>query len=118
MAVPHTIKGNLTVLRDNVLVEKLESGGRTSKGGIMILDDNMKTNGIRSRWAKVYAVGPLVTEIKPGQWVRIEHGRWTPGFKHEDETGEVRTLNRIDWPEKVDLVCDEFPNDVVPAEYM
>lgn len=117
MAVPHTIKGNLTVLRNNVLVEKLESGSRTSKGGIVILDDNMKDTGIRSRWAKVYAVGPEVTEITPGQWVRIEHGRWTPGFVHEDSSGETRILNRIDWPEKVDLVCDSFPGDMIPVDY-
>lgn len=117
MGVQSTIKGKLRVLKNKVLVERLEAGESKSKGGIVIMNDNMKESGIRSRWAKVYAVGPEVTEIQPGQWIRIEHGRWTFGFKHEDENGVERMLHQVDWPDKVDLVCDEFPGDIVPVDF-
>lgn len=116
MAAPSKVVGKLRVLGNKVLVERLESGERMSKGGIVITNDDMKDHGIRSRWGKVYAVGPDVTEIKPGEWIRIEHGRWTFGFNHEDEHGVSRKLHQVDWPDKVDLVCSEFPEDLVPAD--
>jgi co-chaperonin GroES (HSP10) len=110
-----TIKGDLKPLRNIVFVSELESGARTSKGGIFILDDNMKDTGIRSRWAQVYAVGPEVTEIKPGDWVYVKHGRWTFGIDHEPTPGNITKIWRIEYPDAVDLASDTCPLDEVPT---
>ena len=35
--------------------------------------------GIRPRWARVYAVGPEQKDVSEGEWILLEHGRWTVG---------------------------------------
>ena len=109
-----TIKGKLIPLRDIVFVKNLESGARKTAAGIFILDDNMKDTGIRSRWAEVYAVGPEVTEIKVGEWVLVNHGRWTFGMDHEDPEGNVTKIWRVEYPDGVTLASPEFPLDIKP----
>jgi hypothetical protein len=84
-------------------------GARTTTTGIHLLGDDMRTAGIRPRWAQVYAVGPEQQDIKIGQWVLVTHGRWTRGVTIEDATGEL-TIRRIDH-EDVLLVTDTAPND-------
>ena len=82
--------------------------GRQLSSGIILLGDDGKTDGIRPRWARVYAVGPDQTEVKPGQWVLIEHGRWTRGIEVEIDD-ETLTLRRVD-PDCIIFVSDEEPN--------
>jgi hypothetical protein len=53
----------------------------------------------------VYAVGPEQKEIQVGQWVCVEHGRWTRGVKIEDLTGE-HTIRRVD-NDAIMMVSDE-----------
>lgn len=108
-----TIKGNLVPLRNVVFVTDLESGQRLTAGGIVLPDDNMKHNGIRARWAKVYLVGPEVTDIKPGEWILIKHGRWTYGMDVETPEGIVKVW-RVEYPDSVELVSEEFPLDIKP----
>ena len=91
-----------------VLVTDLERGSRMI-GGIIIPDDNGKSEGIRPRWARVYSVGEGVTEISPGQWILIENGRWTRMLKVEDELGEEIQLWGVEWPQSALLVSDEDP---------
>lgn len=110
----NTIKGTLVPLRNMVFVKNLESGARKSAGGIFILADEMKDVGIRSRWGQVHLVGPEVTDIKPGEWILIKHGRWTFNIEIEDSQGEVTKMWRVDYPEGVDLVSDVFPSELTP----
>lgn len=70
---------SLRPLRSNVIVTNLERGERLSAGGIIIVDDDGKDHGIRPRWAQVYAVGPEQKDVKVGEWILIQHGRWTRG---------------------------------------
>jgi co-chaperonin GroES (HSP10) len=97
-------------LRDQVFVADLESGMTITHGGLIIPDDNRTNRGIRNRWARVYAVGPDVEDIQVGEWVLIEHGRWTNGIDFE-ENGKAMKLWRIDWPDAVILAGDENPSD-------
>lgn len=60
-----------------IFVTELEEGMRLTRGGIIMVDDNMKEHGIKPRWAKVWKVGADVDEVSPGEWVLVEHGRWT-----------------------------------------
>ena len=104
----------LQALSDSVLVEDMTFDERLSNGGIVLLNDNGKSSGIRPRWGRVYAVGPEQTTIKVGTWICVEHGRWTRGIEIEDETGK-QTLRRVD-PKDVMMESDEEPQDVTFSE--
>lgn len=95
-------------LKDKVLVTNIESGGKLTRNGIIIPDDEGKERGIRPRWAEVYAVGDNVKDITPGQWILISHGRWSRGVDIDTETGKI-TLRQVDYPEAVMLIADENP---------
>ena len=69
----------LRPLRDNVVLTNLERGERKSAGGIVILDDDGKESGIRARWGQVFAVGLEQKDVKVGDWVLMQHGRWSVG---------------------------------------
>ena len=73
------MKERLRPLRDNIILTNLERGERLSTNGIIIPNDDGKDSGIRARWAQVYAVGPEQKDVKVGQWVLMQHGRWTRG---------------------------------------
>jgi co-chaperonin GroES (HSP10) len=99
----------LRPLKDSVIVSDMVFDVRISTGGIIIPNDNGKSTGIRPRWGQVYAVGPDQQDVSPGQWVCVEHGRWTRGIDVEDESGKV-TLRRVD-PKDIMMISDEQPND-------
>ena len=69
-----------TLLDDKILAYETEFGARKTKAGIFLKDDEMTVAGARPRWAKVLAVGPKVTDIRAGQYILVEHARWTRGF--------------------------------------
>lgn len=99
----------IRALRNHVLVSDMNFGARTTSAGLHLLSDDMRTAGIRPRWAQVYAIGPEQIDIAVGQWVLVTHGRWTRGVTIEDSTGE-QTLRRID-PNDVLLLSDTMPGD-------
>jgi len=99
----------LRPLKDSVIVSDMVFDVRISTGGIIIPNDNGKSTGIRPRWGQIYAVGPDQQDVRPGQWVCVEHGRWTRGIDVEDESGKI-TLRRVD-PKDIMMVSDEQPDD-------
>ena len=102
-------KNQIHPLNDSVIVADMIFDERFTTGGIVLLNDNGKSTGIRPRWGQVYAVGPEQHEVTVGQWVCVAHGRWTRGIEVEDETGK-QTLRRVD-PKDIMLVSDEQPQD-------
>lgn len=108
---PHQIsKDQLKPLNEHVIVSDMEFSERISTGGIVLLNDNGKSSGIRPRWGRVYAVGPNQHDVCVGEWICVEHGRWTRGIEIEDETGR-HTLRRVD-PKDIMMTADELPNDM------
>lgn len=108
------IKG-IMPLHDHVIVSEMNFSGRTLSSGVILLGDDGTSNGIRPRWAKVYAVGPEQKQVSPGQWVLVEHGRWSRGVEVEiNDT--IMTLRRVD-PECMMFVSDEEPtaDDTISA---
>jgi co-chaperonin GroES (HSP10) len=97
----------LSPLRDYIIVTEMSFEQRTLNSGIILLGDDGKTDGIRPRWAKVYAVGPEQKDITPGQWVLVEHGRWTRGSL-VDIQGEEHVIRRID-SKAILLISDDEP---------
>lgn len=83
-------------LKNAVLVKNMEIGERVKKG-IIILNDNGKNTGIRSRWAQVYAIGEEAqVDLEVGDWIRIEHGRWTRQFICDDNEGNKVGIQMVD----------------------
>lgn len=111
----HQIERNkLKPLNDSVIVADMVFDQRITTGGIVLLNDNGKGTGIRPRWAHVYAVGPDQLDVKVGDWILVEHGRWTRGIDIEDETGK-HTLRRVD-PKDIMLQSKEPMQDETWSE--
>jgi len=107
------IKGNIVPLRDNILVSDMAFEMQKTASGLFIPSDNGKTSGIHPRWGKVWAIGPEQTDVKVGEWVCVEHGRWTRTV--EVEEGEnVLELRMID-NDAILMIADEPPSDVIRA---
>lgn len=109
---------SIKILKDHILVTDMEFDGVKLASGIQLLSDNGKSEGIRARWAKVYAIGDEQKEIKVGQWVMVEHGRWTRGINLNID-GEKFVARMID-PAAIIFVsdsenrpdCEEIPQTV------
>jgi len=95
-------------LGKTVIVSDMNFRERFLSSGIILLNDDGKSSGIRPRWAEVYAVGPEQQDVQPGQWICVAHGRWTRGVKIEDEAG-IHTVRKIDTNDIL-LVSDEPVN--------
>jgi hypothetical protein len=107
---PHQIKqSELKALKKDVLVTDMSFDQRITQSGLILLNDNGTSLGIRPRWGQVYAVGPQQTDVQVGQWICVAHGRWTRGLEIEDETGE-RTVRKID-PNDILLISETQPQD-------
>lgn len=110
MATLKTYKINsLQPLHNHILVKDMEFGERKLGSGIIIPNDDGTANGIRPRWAEVYAIGPKQIEVSVGQYVLVSHGRWTRGVKLDTTVGEV-TVRRID-NNDILLVSDDIQAD-------
>jgi len=104
------ITGKLTPIRKNILVTDMNFDARVSAGGIVLPSDDGKSEGIRHRWGRVWAVGPEQTDIKIGEWILLEHGRWTRGVIVVEEDGTEITVRMADL-KGILLVTDEEPGD-------
>lgn len=105
----NVVKGKLKPLRDNVLVTDMNFEEQTTASGIIIQSDDGKSHGVKSRWARVWAVGPEQQDVKVGEWIYIDHGRWTRGVKVEDNGQEI-VIRRVE-TSSILLQADERPSD-------
>ena len=91
------IKGEVRAIRGDVLVTDMYFGETTTAGGIIIQSDDAKAHGVKPRWAKVYAKGSENNDpYEVGDWVLIEHGRWTRKIEIENEQGEKIDLQKVE----------------------
>ena len=100
----------ITPTKNNVLVKDMKFGERQTLGGIIIIDDDKKGQGIRPRWAEVVAIGPKQEDVKPGEYILVAHGRWTRGLDMTDENGETTTVRIVD-PKDILMSSDELPKE-------
>jgi co-chaperonin GroES (HSP10) len=99
----------IRALHDDVLVQDMDFGEQTTAGGIIVKSDDGKVHGIKPRWGQVYKVGPDQTDVHPGQWILIEHGRWTRKIKIDDGEGP-KEIQKVE-VKSILAVADEKPND-------
>lgn len=106
----------IKALKNKVLVTELERGSRIING-IIIPDDNGKSEGIRPRWGKVYSVGDNISDIKEGNWILIENGRWTRMLVVKNDDGTETKVWGVEWPNSVMLVSDEEPTTEIFSKW-
>jgi co-chaperonin GroES (HSP10) len=109
------VKGKLRPIRDHVLISDMEFDELKTESGIVIPSQDGKDTGIRPRWGKVYAIGPEQQDVKVGQWIYVEHGRWTRGIKIQDDSGDELIIRRVD-NNNILLQSDEKPKDIYIAK--
>jgi co-chaperonin GroES (HSP10) len=105
------ITGTLTPLKDKVFVTDINFDEEVTSGGIVLKSDNGKGEGVKPRWGRVWAIGPEQTDVKIGEWILMEHARWTREFQHEAEDGTITKLHMADL-NAIMLVADEKPHSV------
>lgn len=94
----------IKALEGKVLVTDIQKGERMI-GRIIIANDDGKQQGVRPRWGKVYSVGSDIKDLEIGEWILIEHGRWTrPVILDEVEYYAVDN-------ECILASCEEEPKD-------
>jgi len=98
----------IRALNKDVIVSDMDFGEVTLKSGIVLRSDDGQSHGVKPRWAKVYKVGPNQTDVKIGQWILIEHGRWTRKLKIDDGEG-VKEIQKVD-TEAILAVSDDAPS--------
>ena len=106
---PHKVH-SLRPLKDTVLVTDMVFKERKLNSGLILLNDNGTTAGIRPRWGRIYAVGPEQKDYSVGDWICVAHGRWTRGVEIEDVEGNAVTIRKVD-PKDILLISDEQPSD-------
>lgn len=104
------VKGNIVPLNDNVLVSDMDFDMQKTASGILITSDNGKAEGIYPRWGKVWAVGPDQVDVNVGEWVLVEHGRWTRTIEFELDDENTIELRRVD-TKAILASADEKPQD-------
>jgi len=80
-----------------------------TKAGIILRSDDGKVDGIRPRWGQVIFVGPEELRLSRGDWILVEHGRWSRGIRYENEEGEEFDIRLVD-NEAIMLISDTDPN--------
>lgn len=108
-------KIKVRALSKDILVINMDMGEQITNGGIVIASDDGKAHGVKPRWAEVYKVGEdCGLDVKVGQWILIEHGRWTRKVKIDDGAGE-KEFQKVEI-KSIIAVTDEKPKDFYIGE--
>lgn len=110
------VTGKLIPIRDNILITDMEFGEETSKGGIIIQSLDGKSEGIKHRWGRVWAIGPEQKDVKVGEWILLEHGRWTRGVTVVEEDGNEIIIRRADL-KAILMVAPEKPEMTIFGDH-
>ena len=105
------VQGKIKPLKDKVFVSNMEFGMERTTSGLYIPSADGKTQGIMPRWGQVWAIGDEQTDVSIGDWVCVEHGRWTRTIEYKNEDGSITEVRMVD-SDAIMMVSDEKPNDV------
>lgn len=115
----NAIKGTIRAIGDRVLVKNMYFGEQKTASGLIISDDDGKTRGIYPRWAEVFSKGPDNTDpYEVGDWILVEHGRWTRSVALEPEEGEQFEVRMVETASILGYSKERPSEDlVIGAEY-
>lgn len=100
----------IQVDKKTIVATHMDTDGERVHKGIIIPAEGSTSRGIHARWCKIFKIGSEVTDVKEGQWVYVEHGRWTYAIDIKDETGEKMNVWVLD-PEAIMVVADAKPEE-------
>ena len=105
---------NVRIRKNIILVYDMEFGSRKTAGGIHLRNDDMQLEGARTRWSRVLAIGPDVSEVKVNQYILMPHGEWTRGFSMLKNNEKITA--RMIRNSEILLVSDEPSEEYKLAE--
>jgi co-chaperonin GroES (HSP10) len=112
----NVVQGKLIPIRDNVLITDMNFEEQKTASGIVIRSDDGKSEGVKPRWGKVWAIGKDQKDVQVGEWILIEHGRWTRGVTVRGNDGNEFVIRRVD-TKAILLSTDEQPNDFYSGQH-
>jgi co-chaperonin GroES (HSP10) len=111
------VKGNLKPLHARVAVTDMYFGEKVSASGLIIPSTDGKSSGVHPRWGKVYSKGPKNTDdFDVGQWILIEHGRWTRAITVERDDGSEFKVWVVDETGIIGWSADE-PEEILVGDF-
>jgi len=86
----YAIEGKVRAKGEDILVRDMYFGEMKTAGGIILNNDDAKGHGVKPRWAKVFDIGPTQKNLEfgVGDWILLEHGRWSRKIKIADGDDE------------------------------
>jgi co-chaperonin GroES (HSP10) len=107
---------NVRAIQDDVIVFGMDFGEIKTASGIVLRSDDGQAHGVKPRWGCVYRIGPKQTDVKIGDWILIEHGRWSRKVKILDDEGE-KEIQKVD-VKAILAISDKKPTDAyIGQEY-
>ena len=106
----NVVKGKIMPLGNKILAADMNFEEQKTAGGIIIQSDDGKAHGVKPRWCRVWAIGPEQKDVKVGEWILVEHGRWTRGMTVEDQAGKEVVIRGIE-NKSIMMSADTPPND-------
>jgi Chaperonin 10 Kd subunit. len=104
-----TFNGNdLRAIKNTVIVRDMEFGLQTTASGIILPSDDGIDRGIHPRWCQVYRVGKDIDFVKQGDWILVDHGRWSRGL-NVDIANEKFMMRTVD-PKDILGISDTPPS--------
>ena len=101
-------------IHNRVIVSGMHFGETQTDGGIIITSDDGKDRGIKPRWGQVVSKGSDNDDpYEVGDWILVEHGRWSRGFDVDTEGNGEYTTMRVVEAESVLLYTNEKPKDML-----
>jgi len=98
-------------IHDHVIVTDMNFDEQKTASGIIVNSDNGKSEGIRPRWARVWAIGKEQSDVNVGDWILVEHGRWTRSVEVIDHDGSKIKILRVD-TNAIIAVSNFLPSDI------
>lgn len=110
------IPEKIECLPNTMYVEKIEYGERKTKGGLVLMKEQMDYEGrfARPRWAKVRYKAKNITNIEVGDWILINHGHWSTSMLMEIKGKEEKLwyISPKSYKEGVMAVSKEMPEQL------
>jgi co-chaperonin GroES (HSP10) len=104
------VNGQLFPLKDKIFVCDMHFDEEVTDSGIVLQSDNGKGEGVHPRWCRVWAIGPEQTDVEVGEWLLLEHARWSRGVTHVAQDGKETEVRMAD-NNAILLVSDVKPDN-------
>ena len=99
----------IEIAKDKIAVTEMDNTNeRKLDSGIIVPGEGFGARGVHPRWCKVYKVGADIKDVSVGEWILVEHGRWTYGVETMDENHDPITVWIVDY-NGIMLAADERP---------